>query len=76
MQNAVYGMYNDGQVVFDEPVPIRESRVKVVFLNKKPLEICAIDNFFETYGVWEDSRTPDKIINDIYSSRINRDVKV
>jgi len=31
MQNAVYGMYNDGQVVFDEPVPIRESRVKVVF---------------------------------------------
>jgi hypothetical protein len=37
MQSAIYGMYKDGQIIFDEPdININSSRVLVVFLEDDP----------------------------------------
>jgi hypothetical protein len=39
MQSAVYGMYQDGQIIFDEPgISVNNSRVLVVFLENDPKE--------------------------------------
>jgi cell division septal protein FtsQ len=73
MQSATYGIYKDGQIVFDEPdVNINNSRVLVVFLDDEPREQKLTD-FFELYGPWEDTRDAETIISDIRNSRISKD---
>jgi cell division septal protein FtsQ len=73
MQNATYGIYKDGQIIFDEPdVNINNSRVLVVFLDDEPREQKLTD-FFELYGPWEDTRDIETIISDIRNSRISKD---
>jgi hypothetical protein len=68
MQEAAYGMYQNGQIIFDEPdVSIDNSRVLVVFLDKEPAKIT---DFFNIYGSWEDTRDVETIISDIRNSRI------
>jgi cell division septal protein FtsQ len=72
MQNATYGIYKDGQIIFDEPdININDSRVLVVFLDEEPKEPKLMD-FFKVYGAWEDTRDIDTIISDIRNSRISK----
>jgi hypothetical protein len=72
MQNATYGLYKDGQIIFDEPdININNSRVLVVFLDEEPKESKLMD-FFKLYGPWEDTRDIEAIISDIRNSRISK----
>jgi hypothetical protein len=72
MQNATYGIYKDGQIVFDEPdIDINNSRVLVVFLDDEPKESKLMD-LFKIYGPWEDCRDTETIIADIRNSRISK----
>ncbi|MDR1902303.1 MAG: hypothetical protein LBQ88_08505 [Treponema sp.] len=72
MQNATYGMYKNGQIIFDEPdVNIDNSRVLVVFLDEEPQK-SEIADFFKLYGPWEDIRDVETIISDIRNSRISK----
>jgi hypothetical protein len=73
MQTAIYGMYKDGQIVFDESdITVNNSRVLVVFLDEEPKEPNLMD-IFKLYGPWEDTRNTETIISDIMSSRISKD---
>jgi hypothetical protein len=73
MQNAAYGMYKDGQVIFDEPdITINNSRILVVFLDDEPKEPKLMD-IFKLYGPWEDTRDIENIISDIRNSRVSKD---
>ena len=36
---------------------------------KAPLATHPLENFMETFGAWDDKRTTDEIIKDIYDSR-------
>ncbi|BCL38839.1 hypothetical protein [Nostoc sp. MS1] len=36
---------------------------------KAPPATHPLDNFMETYGAWDDERTTDEIIKDIYDNR-------
>ena len=70
MQQAAYGTYKNGQIIFDDPVPaLGEIKVIVVFLENyqaKP----KLKDIFSLYGAWEDTRTIDEIIADTRNSRI------
>jgi hypothetical protein len=73
MQSATYGMYKDGEIIFEEPeININNSRVLVVFLDDNPREQKLMD-LFKVYGPWEDNRDVETIISDIQSSRISKD---
>jgi hypothetical protein len=73
MQTAIYGMYNDGRVVFDESdVNINNSRVLVVFLDEEPKKPKLMD-IFKLYGPWEDTRNIEAIVSDIMDTRISKD---
>jgi hypothetical protein len=73
MQSAAYGMYRDGNIVFEEPeININNSRVLVVFLDDDPKEQKLMD-LFKIYGPWEDNRDVETIISDIQNSRISKD---
>jgi hypothetical protein len=73
MQNATYGTYKDGQIIFDEPdISINNSRVLVVFLDEEPKE-SKLNDFFKLYGQWEDTRDIETIISDIRNSRISKE---
>jgi hypothetical protein len=73
MQTAIYGMYNDGRVVFDESdVNINNSRVLVVFLDEEPKKPKLMD-IFKLYGPWEDTRNIETIVSDIMGTRISKD---
>jgi hypothetical protein len=53
MQTAIYGMYKDGQIVFDEPdMNINNSRVLVAFLDEDPKKSKLMDilNYKDIYG--------------------------
>ena len=70
MQQAAYGIYKNGQVFFDDPVPaLGEVKVIVVFLEKN-LTKPKLTDIFSLYGAWEDARTVDEIIADTRNSRI------
>ena len=72
MQKAVYGVYKNGQVVLDDPIPeLEESKVVVVFLEKIALKPKLTD-IFTNLGAWEDIRTAEEIIIDLHNSRIAR----
>jgi hypothetical protein len=72
MQSATYGMYQDGQIIFDEPdININNSRVLVVFLENDPKEQNLMD-LFKIHGPWEDTRDVETIIADIQNSRISK----
>jgi hypothetical protein len=75
MQEAAYGMYRDGQIIFDEPdVNINNSRVLVVFLDK---ESAKITDFFDLRGPWEDTRDVETIISDIRNRKdCNNDLQI
>ncbi|MCL2391026.1 MAG: hypothetical protein FWC66_00285 [Oscillospiraceae bacterium] len=81
MQNAVYGIFRKGRIVFNEPVTAPdESNVIVVFLDKPKNELRQDNNrllsIFDTLGIWEDSRDTETIIADIENSRVSRAVDV
>ncbi|MCL1876048.1 MAG: hypothetical protein FWF87_07310 [Synergistaceae bacterium] len=71
MQNTAYGTYRDGQIFLDDaPSPvIHESRVQVIFLNKKPNGNSLMD-IFSVLGPWEDNRDADAIIAEIRNARV------
>ena len=72
MKNAAYGIYRNGQVLFDEPVEVLgESKVVVVFLDDiQPKN--KLTDVFNLLGSWEDDRSTDEIISDIRESRVVR----
>ena len=75
MQQAVYGVYKKGQIVFKEPISASdESDVIVVFLNKQTNEPNKHDltSLFDTLGAWEDSKDANAIIAEIKESRRSR----
>ena len=71
MKTTVYGTYKDGQIFFDEPAQTDNARVLVVFLNSlsQSKSETKLADFFDLYGVWEDDRDADTVINDIRQSR-------
>ncbi|MCL2496123.1 MAG: hypothetical protein FWF04_01750 [Clostridiales bacterium] len=77
MQNAAYGVFKKGQIIFNEPVVAPdESNVIVVFLDKQKNVSVQKNNkllsIFDTLGVWEDSKDTEKIIAEIENSRMSR----
>ena len=77
MQNAAYGIFKKGQIIFNEPVTVPDdSSVIVVFLDKQK-SIPAQNknrllNIFDTLGAWEDSKDTETIIAEIENSRVSR----
>ncbi|MHB9295508.1 hypothetical protein PilKf_01253 [Pillotina sp. SPG140] len=72
MQIATYGMYKNGQIIFDEPdINIDNSRVLVVFLDEEPRK-SELTDVFKVYGPWEDTHDVETIISDIRSSKISK----
>jgi len=77
MQNAAYGIYKNGKIIFSEPVnDLDESKVIVVFLDK---QINApthsnnkLLNIFDTLGAWEDSKDTEAIISEIEKTRVSK----
>ena len=70
MQKAVYGLYKNGQVIFDDPTPsVEESKVIVVFLEERVPKPKLMD-VFTHFGKWEDMRSAEEIITDVRNSRI------
>lgn len=73
MQTAAYGVYKDGQILFDEPaIQTNNTRVLVVFLSsllKQKSRQTKLADFFNLYGSWEDTRSADTVVNDIRQSR-------
>jgi hypothetical protein len=44
LQNATYGIYKNGQIIFDGPdININNSRILVVFLDEEPRESKLMD---------------------------------
>ena len=77
MQNAAYGIFKKGKIIFNEPVTAPdESNVIVVFLDKqKNMQTPSNNrllNIFDTLGAWEDSKDTETIIAEIESSRTSR----
>jgi hypothetical protein len=77
MQNAAYGVFKKGIIVFNEPVTAPDdSKVVVVFLDKQadaPVnDGKSLVKLFDTLGAWEDSKDADTIIAEIEKSRISR----
>ncbi|MDR1453536.1 MAG: hypothetical protein LBJ25_06150 [Candidatus Margulisbacteria bacterium] len=81
MQTAAYGIYKDGQILFDEPtVQANNTRALIVFLSsllKQKNKQTKLADFFNLYGSWEDNRSADTVINDIRQSRaVNSNVQL
>ena len=77
MQNAAYGIFRKGQIIFNEPVTAPDdSNVIVVFLDKQANAPTkgknALLNIFTTLGAWEDSKDTETIISEIEKSRVSR----
>jgi hypothetical protein len=81
MQNAAYGIFKKGKIIFNEPVNAPdESNVIVVFLDKQK-NVSAQNNnrllnIFDTLGAWEDSKDTETIIAEIENSRVSRTADV
>jgi hypothetical protein len=81
MQNAAYGIFKKGKIIFNEPVNAPdESNVIVVFLDKKKSASAKNNNrllnIFETLGAWEDTKDTETIISEIENSRVSRTADV
>jgi len=81
MQNAAYGIFRKGEIIFNEPVTVPdESSVIVVFLDKQKNTLTQKNNellnIFDALGVWEDSKDTESIITEIENSRVSRTVDV
>ena len=77
MQNAAYGIFKKGKIIFNEPVTAPDdSSVIVVFLDKQTNAPAknknALLKIFDTLGAWEDSKDPETIIAEIEKSRVSR----
>jgi len=77
MQNAAYGTFKKGKIVFNEPVTALDgSDVIVVFLDKQKNAPAqnknSLLNIFDTLGAWEDSKNTETIIAEIEKSRTPR----
>ena len=77
MQNAAYGIFRNGHVIFNEPVTAPDdSKVIVVFLDmqkKAPTQNRnALMKLFDALGSWEDSKDTETIISEIEESRVSR----
>jgi len=76
MQNAAYGIFKKGKVIFNEPVIAPdESNVIVVFLDKQKnvsVRNNKLINIFDALGAWEDSKDTEEIIAEIENSRVSR----
>ena len=72
MWNTAHGVYINGQVVLEDPVPkIDRSEVVVVFLDAtRPKQ--KLSDIFSLYGAWEDSRTADETVGFIRAGRTER----
>jgi hypothetical protein len=70
MQTAISGVYRQGQVILNESYTAEdETPVLVIFLshNEEQRERPVLRDFFHLCGAWEDDRTPDQIIDNIYA---------
>ena len=81
MQNAAYGVFKKGKIIFNEPVTAPDdSSVIVVFLDKQknvPVQNeNSLLNIFSTLGAWEDSKDTETIIAEIENSRVSRTADV
>ena len=81
MQNAAYGTFRRGQIIFNEPVTVADnSNVIVVFLEKQmhtpAQDPSTLLKIFDTLGAWEDSRDTKTIISEIEKSRMPRTADV
>ena len=77
MQNAAYGIFKKGKIIFNEPVTVPdESNVIVVFLDKQKNVSSqnnnGLLNIFDTLGAWEDSKDTEAIIAEIENNRVSR----
>ena len=81
MQNAAYGIFRKGRIIFNEPVAAPdESNVIVVFLDKQ-INVQTQNNnrlldIFDILGAWEDSKDAETIIAEIENSRVSRTADV
>ena len=81
MQNAAYGIFNKGQIIFNEPVTAPDnSSVIVVFLDTRKNAPTqgknSLLNIFDTLGAWEDLKDTETIIAEIEKSRVSRTADV
>ena len=81
MQNAVYGVYRKGQVIFNEPVTTAEdANVIIVFLDNQVNEPATknnkLINIFNTLGAWEDAKDINELIDEIEKTRVSKTVDI
>jgi len=80
MQNAAYGVYKKGRVIFNELVNAPdESNVIVVFLDEHNMQTHhnnKLLNIFDTLGAWEDTKDTETIIGEIENSRISKTAEI
>ncbi len=76
MKEAYEGLYEKGKIIPKEKIHCRKkAKVLIVFLeeiNEDTHLNRAREDFFKTFGSWEDNRSADEIINDIYQARLSR----
>ncbi|RCX18915.1 hypothetical protein DFR58_104186 [Anaerobacterium chartisolvens] len=77
MKQAVEGIYDEGKVILNEQVPIKgKSKVLVVFLEDYQGKSDRKKRLMETFGTWDDNKSADDTIDDIYSSRASREGEI
>jgi len=73
MKHAIEGIYNKGKVILNEQVPVKgRSKVLVIFLEEHKDSTDKKQKLMDTFGTWEDTKSSEEIIEDIYLSRSSR----
>ncbi len=73
MKQTVEGIFNEGKIILNESVPFKnKSKVLVIFLEDYEDKAIRKEQLLKTFGSWKDDRDTEKIVEDIYSSRVSR----
>lgn len=71
MKAAIEGIYSDGKIIPNEKISYKGSaKVLIVFLDD--IKDNKMERLLGTFGSWEDDRTSERIVSDIYDSRASR----
>ncbi|MDT3699308.1 MAG: hypothetical protein RO469_07750 [Thermincola sp.] len=77
MKSAIEGIYSDGKIVLNENINYKgKAKVLVVFLENINEKKLKKERLLSTFGSWQDERTPEEILNEIYSARVSRNDEI
>jgi hypothetical protein len=77
VKSAIEGIYSDGKIVLNENINYKgKAKVLVVFLENINEKKLKKERLLSTFGSWQDERTPEEILNEIYSARVSRNDEI